>query len=142
MRDPECFACCAEKVTFQRFLGREGEGMQHKIDLIGFAAHLFEKSFDLAIARHITRKKRRFFSKLADELFQIFSQSLALIIKNQSLAGPGPRLCNRSSHAALIRDAEDDAAFAGQTLLSHKLCHDTRISDIANMRLLATVCRL
>src|SRR5437870_12661155 len=121
MRDPECFARCAEKITFQRFLGREGEGMQHKIDLIGFAAHLFEKSFDLAIARHITRKKRRFFSKLADELFQIFSQSLALIIKNQSRAGRAPRLSIRPTNPPLIPPPEDAPPCSCQTSLRLKL---------------------
>src|SRR5947207_5887235 len=120
MRDPECFARCAEKIAFQCFLRREGKRMKHKVDMFGFGAHLFEESLDLVIARHITWKKRRFFSKLADELFQVFFQSLALIIKNQSRAGRGPRPRNRPGNAAFIRHAEDHAGFSCQNLLSHK----------------------
>ena len=93
--------------------------MQHKIDMFGFAAHFFEKSFDLLITGNVAGKERCFFSKLADELLDIFFQSLALIIKNQSRAGRGPRLRNRPGDAALVRHAKDYAGFSGQNLLGH-----------------------
>src|ERR1043166_998947 len=120
MRGTERFARRADEIAFQRFFRREGERMEHKIDMIGFAAHFFEKSLDLGVARHVAREKRRVLSELADEFFHIFFQSLALIIENQSRAGGGPGLGNRPGDTALVRHSEDYAGLSCQYLLNHK----------------------
>src|SRR5882724_12213262 len=121
MRGAKGFACCAHKIAFERFLGRERKRVKHQIKPVSLAAHTVKKCFDLLIARYVAWKQRRLFAKFADELFDVLFQSLALIIKNQFRARVCPRFRNRPRDAALVRHAEHDTYFSGQILLGHSL---------------------
>src|SRR5438128_3036415 len=114
------FACCADKIALQRFSRCEGNRVEHHIDAICLAARVFKKSPNLIVAGDIARKQRSFFSKLADQLLDVFLYPLALIIKNQTCAGRGPGLRDCPGDATLVRHAEDQADFSRQNLLCHK----------------------
>jgi hypothetical protein len=85
-----------------------------------FAAHFFEERSDLVIARDVTGKKWRLFSKFADQFLDVFFQTFALVIKNQASAGRGPSLRDRLRDAPFVRHAKSDTCFFCQNLLSHK----------------------
>src|SRR5207245_122902 len=104
------FACCADKIALQRFSRCEGNRVEHHIDAICLAARVFKKSPNLIVAGDIARKQRSFFSKLADQLLDVFLYPLALIIKNQTCAGRGPGLRDCPGDATLVRHAEPPPA--------------------------------
>ena len=72
MRYAKRFACRADKIAFQRFFGREREGVQHQVEAVGLGADASEKCLDLIITRNVAGKERRLLSKFADELCDIF----------------------------------------------------------------------
>src|SRR5207244_6164233 len=105
----------------QCFPGRERKRVQHQIEPISLAPHLFEKCSDLIVAGHVAGEQRSFLPKLADQFLDIFFYTLTLIIKNQTRAGGGPRLRNCPGDAALVRDTKDDTSFYCHKFLGHRL---------------------
>ena len=83
-------------------------------------ANVFEKCFDLIVARHIAGKQRSLFSELAGQFLDIFLQPFALIIENQARTRRGPSFCDRPGDAAFVRHAEDEADFSCQNFVGHK----------------------
>ena len=116
VRGPKRLACRTHKIAFERFLGRERDGMQHKIDTVGFAANFFKKRRDFFVAGNIARKQRGLFAKFTHEFLDVFLQPLALIIENQFCASIRPRFRDCPGDAAFVRHAKNDADFTGQDL--------------------------
>ncbi len=119
MRGPEGFARRAHEVAFERFLRREGNRVQQQIEPVRFASNLAKKICDLFVFRDVTRMKRRPFAEFAHQFFDIFLQSLTLIIEDQFRAGRGPCFGNRPRNAAFVRHPENDTDLACQNLIRH-----------------------
>ena len=66
------FACCADKISFQRFPWRKCERMKHQIHAIGLYSHVFEECFDLIVVGNVAGKQRSFLSKLAHQFLNAF----------------------------------------------------------------------
>src|SRR5438132_7034608 len=93
--------------------------MKQKIDTISFSADFFEKTLYFGIARNVARKERCLLAKGGGQFFDVFLQSLALIIENQTCARGRPRLCNCPGDAALVRNAEHNSDLSFQHGLGH-----------------------
>src|SRR5438034_636132 len=71
MRGAKCFACRAQEIAFQCFSRRERKRVQHQVEPIGLAAHLFKKTPDLSVTRDVAGKEWCFFSKFIDEFLDV-----------------------------------------------------------------------
>ena len=100
------------KIAFERFLRRERDRMQQKIDPISLASHFLEKRLDLGIVRNVAWKQRRLFPELADQFLDVLFQPFALIIEDQACPGIRPGFRDRPRDAALVRHAENNTGFA------------------------------
>ena len=120
MRGAKCFACRAQEIAFQRFFGRERKRMQHQVEPIGLATHLFKKAPDLSVTRDVAGKEWCFFSKFIDEFLDVLLYPFTLIIKNQSRPRCRPGFCDRPGDTALVRHSKNDTYFSCQNLLGHK----------------------
>src|SRR5207248_8580266 len=119
VRRAKSFAGRADKITFERFLGRESNGMQHEIEPVGFATDLPEKFGDVLVFGHVAWPKWRSFAKFAHQLLDIFLQALALVIENQLRSGRGPRFRDGPRDTPLVRHAKDKTELACENLLRH-----------------------
>src|SRR5262249_25901991 len=119
MGSAEGLARGREKSSFERFLWRERNRMEHQIQTRRVPAHLFEKSIDLLVASNIAGIKRSIGTKLAHQVLDVFFQTLALVIENQTGSSAGPGFRNRPGDAPFVRDSEDDAVFTRENFFCH-----------------------
>src|ERR1700736_2101796 len=93
--------------------------MKQEIDPLRLAADFVEKILDVGVVRDVAWKQRRLFSERGGEFLDVFLQSLALIIKNQTRAGIRPGLGDRPRNAALVGDAKNNSDLSFQHWLRH-----------------------
>src|SRR5438067_4580699 len=111
MRGPKRFARGADEIAFERFFRSERDRVQHEVQSIRLTADVLKKLRDVFVARHVAWPERRFFTKLADQFFDVLANPLTLEVKEQLRPGRSPRLRDCPRDAPLVRHPEHDADF-------------------------------